>query len=168
MSGQRCSRTSWQSMHVIDWEMRKREMCVVTQEFRARKPPSAWLYSSAASAWGWGKSCSFPPWWHRSLPLSHRRTCSDQPHAVNMDNPLVGSGEDVIWEQMYNVLQAPVEVRRRAWNNGFDEERLLAMALLVAPHDAEAPAVVVGLLQDDVPAPVEVTRREGGVGLLLT
>lgn len=65
----------------------------------------------------------------------------------------------------YNVLQAPVEVRRRAWNNGFDEERLLATALLVAPHDAEAPALIVGLLQDDVPAPVEVTRREGGVGL---
>lgn len=65
----------------------------------------------------------------------------------------------------YNVLQAPVEVRRRAWNNGFDEERLLATALLVAPHDAEAPALIVGLLQDDVPAPVEVTGREGGVGL---
>lgn len=68
----------------------------------------------------------------------------------------------------HNVLQAPVEVCRRAWNNGFDEERLLAVALLVAPHDAEAPAVVVGLLQDDVPAPVEMTGRAGSVRLLLT
>lgn len=67
----------------------------------------------------------------------------------------------------HHILQAPVKVRRRAWNNSFDEERLLAVALFVAPHDAEAPAVVVGLLQDDVPAPVEMTKRAGRVRLLL-
>lgn len=61
----------------------------------------------------------------------------------------------------YDVLQASVEVRRRARDYGFDEERLLAVALLVSPHNAEAPAVVVGLLQDDVPAPVEVTGQGG-------
>lgn len=68
----------------------------------------------------------------------------------------------------HDVLQAPVEVRRRAWDNGFDEERLLAVALLVAPHNAEAPAVVVGLLQDNVPAPVEMAGRADRVRLLLT
>lgn len=68
----------------------------------------------------------------------------------------------------HDVLQAPVEVRGCAWDNGFDEERLLAVALLVAPHDAEAPAVVVGLLQDNVPAPVEMAGRADRVRLLLT
>lgn len=47
---------------------------------------------------------------------------------------------------------------RRSRHDGFDEERLLAVALLIAPHDTEAPALVVGLLQDDVPAPVHVTE----------
>lgn len=106
-SGQGCSRTSWQSMHVINLEMRIREMCLVTREFQARKPPSAWLYSSAASAWGWGTSCSFPPWWHRSPPLSRRRTCSDQPQIMNMDNHLVGSGEHVIREQIATHFRRP-------------------------------------------------------------
>lgn len=52
-------------------------------------------------------------------------------------------------------------MRRRSRHDGLDEEGLLAPALLVAPHDAEAPALVVGLLQDDVAAPVHVagTRR---------
>lgn len=59
-------------------------------------------------------------------------------------------------------------MRGCAWNNGFDEKRLLAVALLVAPHDAKAPAVVVGLLQDDVPAPVEMTEGADGVRLLLS
>lgn len=60
-----------------------------------------------------------------------------------------------------NLLEAPVEVSRRARHNGFDEERLLAVALLVAPDDTEAPALVVGLLQDDVPAPVHVADTVG-------
>lgn len=56
-----------------------------------------------------------------------------------------------------NLLEASVKVSRCSRHDGFDEERLLAVALLIAPHDAEAPALVVGLLQDDVPAPVHVT-----------
>ena len=48
---------------------------------------------------------------------------------------------------------------RRTRHNGFDEERLLAVALLIAPDDAEAPALVVGLLQDDVSTPVHVTEK---------
>lgn len=47
---------------------------------------------------------------------------------------------------------------RRTRHNGFNEERLLAVALLVASHYTEAPALVVSLLQDDVPAPVHVTE----------
>ena len=43
-------------------------------------------------------------------------------------------------------------------HNGFDEEGLLPVALLVAPDDTEAPTLVVGLLQDNVPAPVHVTE----------
>lgn len=50
---------------------------------------------------------------------------------------------------------------RRTRHNGLDEERLLAVALLVTPNDTEAPALVVGLLQDDVPAPVHVTETTG-------
>lgn len=137
-----CSRTSrW---CVIEGEMRVRKMCLATQEFLARKPQSAWLYSSAASTWGWGKSCSFPPSWRRSLPLSHRRTCTDQPQMSNLESGGPGWSSDARAD--YNALQAAVKVRRRAWNNGFDEKRLLAVALLVAPHDAKAPALVVGLL----------------------
>lgn len=60
-----------------------------------------------------------------------------------------------------NLLEAPVEVSGRTRHNGFDEERLLAVALLVAPDDTEAPALVVGLLQDDVPAPVHVAETVG-------
>lgn len=62
-----------------------------------------------------------------------------------------------------NSLEASVEVSRGPRHDGFDEERLLAVALLVTPDDTEAPALVVGLLQDDVPAPVhgtETTRAE--------
>ena len=61
------------------------------------------------------------------------------------------------------LLEAPVEVSGRAGHDGFNEEGLLAVALFVAPHYAEAPAVVVGLQQDDVPAPVHVTgmTKEG-------
>ena len=53
-------------------------------------------------------------------------------------------------------LEAPVEVGRCPRHYGLDEEGLLAAALLVAPDDAEAPALTVGLHQDDVTAPVHV------------
>lgn len=59
---------------------------------------------------------------------------------------------------MVNLLEASIKVSRCSRHNGFDEERLLPVALLVTPNDAEAPALVVGLLQDDVPAPVHVTE----------
>lgn len=59
---------------------------------------------------------------------------------------------------LITALESSVKVSGGTRHDGFDEERLLAVALLVAPHDAEAPALVVGLLQDDVPAPVHVTR----------
>lgn len=48
----------------------------------------------------------------------------------------------------------------RTRHDGFNEEWLLAVALLVAPDDAETPALVVGLMQDDVPAPVHVAAGE--------
>lgn len=47
---------------------------------------------------------------------------------------------------------------RCARHNGFDEERLLAVALLVASDDTEAPALIVGLLQNNVPTPVHLTE----------
>lgn len=50
-------------------------------------------------------------------------------------------------------------MRRRSRHNGFNEEGLLAVTLLVAPYDAEAPALVVGFLQDNVTAPVQLTAR---------
>lgn len=69
----------------------------------------------------------------------------------------MNTGADyVTWGQ--NLLEASVKVSRCTRHNGFDEERLLAVALLIAPDDTEAPALVVGLLQDDVPAPVHVTE----------
>ena len=61
-----------------------------------------------------------------------------------------------------NLLEASVEVSGRAGHDGLDEEGLLTAALLVAPHDAEAPAVVVGLQEDDVAAPVHVTGGAKG------
>lgn len=60
---------------------------------------------------------------------------------------------------MVNLLEASIKVSRCSRHNGFDEERLLPVALLITPNDAEAPALVVGLLQDDVPAPVHVTEE---------
>lgn len=55
-------------------------------------------------------------------------------------------------------LEASVEVSGCTRHDGFNEERLLLpVALLVASDDAEAPALVVDLLQDDVSAPVHVT-----------
>ncbi|KAA8588798.1 hypothetical protein FQN60_010143 [Etheostoma spectabile] len=58
-----------------------------------------------------------------------------------------------------NLLEASIKVSRCTRHNGFDEERLLAVALLVATDDTKAPALVVGLLQDNVPAPVHGTER---------
>lgn len=57
-----------------------------------------------------------------------------------------------------NLLEASVKVSRCTRHDGFDKERLLAVALLIAPDDTESPALVVGLLQDDVPAPVHVAE----------
>lgn len=57
-------------------------------------------------------------------------------------------------------LEAPVEVGRCPRHYGLDEEGLLAPTLLVAPHDAEAPALAIGLHQDNVTAPVHVTSME--------
>ena len=57
-----------------------------------------------------------------------------------------------------DLLEASVKVSRRTRHYGFDEERLLAVALLIAADDTEAPALVVGLLQDDVSAPVHVAE----------
>lgn len=57
-----------------------------------------------------------------------------------------------------NSLEASVKVSRCTRHNGFDEERLLAVALLIASDDTEAPALVVGLLQNNVTAPVHLTE----------
>lgn len=62
----------------------------------------------------------------------------------------------------FNLLEASIKVSRCTRHNGFDEERLLAVALLVAPHYTEAPALIVSLLQDDVPAPVHVAETTKG------
>lgn len=69
----------------------------------------------------------------------------------------------VLSQIRFNLLEASVKVSRCTRHNGFDEERLLAVALLIAPDDTEAPALIVGLLQDNVSAPVhvaETTRTE--------
>lgn len=58
-----------------------------------------------------------------------------------------------------NLLEASVKVRRCSRHNGFNEEGLLAVTLLIAPYDAEAPAFIVGFLQDNVTAPVQLTAR---------
>ena len=60
--------------------------------------------------------------------------------------------------QTVYLLETSVKVSRCTRHNGFNEEGLLSMALLVAPYDTEAPALIVGLLQDNVPTPVEVTK----------
>lgn len=57
-----------------------------------------------------------------------------------------------------NLLEPSIKVSGGTRHNGFDEEGLLTVALLIAPDDTEAPALVVGLLQDDVPAPVHVAE----------
>lgn len=59
-----------------------------------------------------------------------------------------------------NVLEASIKVSRCAGHDGLDEEGLLAATLLVASNDAEAPALIVALLQDDVAAPVHVAWND--------
>lgn len=136
-------------------------MCCATRDSRARTPPSAWLYSSGAWAWGWVTSCSFPRLWLRSPPRSHLHTCREPQIISTKSEWWQNTGADYITWGL-NLLEASVKVSRRTRHNGFDEERLLAVALLIAPDDAEAPALVVGLLQDDVPAPVHVTETTKG------
>lgn len=57
-------------------------------------------------------------------------------------------------------LEAAVVVRRRAEDDGLDEERLVAVALLVAPNDAEAPAAWVAPSQYNLMTTVQVAVRE--------
>lgn len=49
-------------------------------------------------------------------------------------------------------------------HDGLDEERLLSVVLLEAAHNAEAPALLIGLQQHDVTAPVHVTVKRRGSG----
>lgn len=141
-----------QGGHLCIWKM-----CLAKPDSQARTPLSAWLYSSAAWASGWGRSCSFPLLWLRSLPLSHRRTCRESHRSVSTEPPACGWWQTSA-EWSFDLLEASVKVSRRTRHDGFDEERLLAVALLVATHNTEAPAVIVGLLQHDVPAPMHVTE----------
>lgn len=59
-----------------------------------------------------------------------------------------------------NSLEASVEVGGCTRHDGLDEERLLSVVLLEAAHNAEAPALLIGLQQHDVTAPVHVTKEE--------
>lgn len=45
-----------------------------------------------------------------------------------------------------DLLEASVKVSRCSRHDGFNEKWLLAVALFIAPNDAKAPALVVGLL----------------------
>lgn len=56
-------------------------------------------------------------------------------------------------------LEAAVVVGGRAEHDGLDEERLVAVAFLVAPDDAEAPAARVAAPQHDLVAAVQVAAR---------
>lgn len=58
-------------------------------------------------------------------------------------------------------LEAAVVVGGRAQDDGLDEEGLVAVALLVAAHDAEAPAARVAPPQDDLVAAVQVAAGGG-------
>lgn len=61
-------------------------------------------------------------------------------------------------EWSFDLLEASIKMSRCTRHDGFDEERLLAVALLVATHNTEAPALIIGLLQHDVPAPMHMTE----------
>lgn len=56
-------------------------------------------------------------------------------------------------------LEPAVVVRGCAENDGLDEEGLVAVAFLVAPDDAEAPAARVAPPQHDLVAAVQVAER---------
>lgn len=51
-------------------------------------------------------------------------------------------------------LEAAIVVRRSAEDDGLDKERLVAVALLIPPNDAEAPAAWVAPPQDNLMATV--------------
>lgn len=82
---------------------------------------------------------------------------------------LLGESEDrteegvtSYWSQsQVNLLQASVKVSRCPRHDGFDKERLLTVTLLVASDNTEAPALVVGLVQDNVTTPMHVTTTRG-------
>lgn len=57
-------------------------------------------------------------------------------------------------------LEAAVVVRRRAEDDGLDEERLVAVAFLVSPDDAEAPAARVAPPQYNLVTTVQVAARK--------
>lgn len=59
-------------------------------------------------------------------------------------------------------LEAAVVVGGRAEDDGLDEEGLVAVALLVPAHDAEAPAARVAPSQDDLVAAVQVAGGQSG------
>lgn len=59
-----------------------------------------------------------------------------------------------------NLLEAAIVVGGGAENDGLDEEGLVAVGLLVAPHDAEAPAARVAPPQDNLVAAVQVTASK--------
>lgn len=81
---------------------------------------------------------------------------------VKFNRVLSGNGLSLVG---LNSLETPIKVSRCPRHDGFYEEGLLlTVALLIASYDAEAPALIVGLLQDNVPAPVHVTEESFRVG----
>lgn len=58
-----------------------------------------------------------------------------------------------------HLLEAAVIVSRCAEDNGLDEEGLVAVAFLVAPDDAKAPAAWVAPPQYNLMATVQVAAR---------
>lgn len=58
------------------------------------------------------------------------------------------------------LLETSVEVSGCTRHYGFDEERLLAVTFFIASNNTEAPALVVGLVQDNVSTPVHVTEKK--------
>lgn len=75
--------------------------------------------------------------------ISLLRHCSQKPQTV-------------MWRATDHSLEPAVVVRRRAEDDGLDEEGLVAMAFLVAPDDAEAPAAWVAPPQYNLMTTVQV------------
>ena len=65
-----------------------------------------------------------------------------------------------MWRATDYSLEASIVVRGCAEDDGLDEERLVAVALLVAPDDAEAPAARVAPPQYNLVAAVQVAARK--------